>query len=172
MPLQLIVAMDKNRAIGNKNALPWPRLKKDMKYFRRQTKGHAVIMGRKTYESIGKPLKNRKNIVISRRYADPLYFHADNPPPANLYLTQSPEEALEIAHKLDSDPFVIGGSEIYRQMLPKVGMMHITEVQDSFEGDAYFPDYDLTSWNEIDRKVEEEIVEGRSIKLVFRKLER
>jgi dihydrofolate reductase len=168
--LSLIVAMDQNRCIGKGNDLPWPRLKKDMKHFRRMTKGHAVIMGRKTYDSIGKPLKNRMNIVMTR----------SNPGESqeNLIYVKTPKEALQAAYKVDNEPFIIGGSQIYKILLPMVDIMHITTIEDIFEGDTYFPEY-YDDWETISASnfgdmetVTYKNIEGYGISLSFDKLRR
>ncbi|GAA4709603.1 dihydrofolate reductase [Brevibacillus fulvus] len=130
--ISLIWAMDNNRLIGKQNALPW-RLPADLKYFQRVTKGHAVVMGRKTYESIGKPLQQRDNIILT---ASEL-FHAEG-----CRVCHSVEELLA---QLDptQETFVIGGAEIYRQLLPYADKLYITLIDDEFEGDRYFPPVNL-----------------------------
>ena len=128
----LIVAVAANRAIGKDNALLW-HLPEDLKYFKQVTAGHAVIMGRKTWESLPekfRPLPGRRNIVVTRNAA----YTA---PGAEL--AASLEEALAQVSD-DAEPFVIGGAELYRQALPTAQRLYITEVAVSPEADAFFPD--------------------------------
>ena len=161
MSLNLIVAMDKNGCIGSNNDLPWPRLKKDMRHFRKLTKNHAVLMGRNTYDSIGRPLKNRHNIVISRKYRN-----KENT--SNLQYFDNPESALEYAYDCDPDPFIIGGAKIYEYFLPRCDILWLTEVQAEFPGDTFFPSLNNADWKET--KIEEKV--DNEITLIFRKLER
>jgi len=137
MPLiSIIAAVAENRAIGIHNRLPW-HLPADLKYFRNKTLGHHVIMGRKNYQSIGKPLPQRTNIVITR---DPGF---DAP---GCVVVNSIDAALAAA---DGDPevFIIGGAGIYAQSLPFADRLYLTLVHHSFEGDTYFPELEwaLTS---------------------------
>ncbi len=131
--LSIIVAMDTNNLIGNNNALPW-HLPADFAYFKRTTTGFPVIMGRKTYESIGRPLPNRQNIIVTR---DP-NFSADR--------CQTIPSLDEIPR---TDAFILGGSTIYEQMLSRVDRLYITRIHHEFTGDAYFPklseEWQLTS---------------------------
>ncbi len=121
-----IAAMSANRIIGRDGALPW-RLPEDLKFFRAVTTGHAVIMGRKTWESLGRPLPNRQNIVLSRTMEAPM----------GAEVVRSTEEldALE----LDGDVFVIGGAEIYRLLLPRCAAVYLTVLDAEAEGDTGFP---------------------------------
>lgn len=128
----LIAAMGRGRVIGHEGRMPW-HLPAEMKHFRRTTRGHVVVMGRKTYESIGGALKNRTNIVLTR---DPGY--------------EAP--GCEVAHSLTpllSDPrelYVIGGAELYRQFLPHAHRMVLTRVEGDFAGDTFFPAWDDAQW--------------------------
>lgn len=137
--------MARNRVIGRDNALPW-RLPADMKHFRELTTGHPVLMGRKTFESLGRPLPNRTNIVVStdRHYAPP-----------GCLVAHSLDEALALAdaHVPPDDPeiFVIGGEKLYAQMLPRADRLYMTRVETDAEGDARFPEFDLGAWREIRR---------------------
>ena len=147
MKLSLIVAMARNNTIGIDNTLPW-HLPNDLKYFRATTMGKPVVMGRKTYESIGRPLPGRPNIVITRQ-AD---FHADG-----VAVVSSLEAAIEMAARLavdvESDEImVMGGAEIYRQVLPLVERMYVTEVDADIDGDAFFPEFDRHGWTESARE--------------------
>ena len=136
MPLTIIVAMSENRVIGREGDLPW-HLPEDLKRFKRLTSGHHVIMGRKTFETLGRPLPNRTNIVITRRVG----FAPD----ADVLIAHSLEEALSQAGP-DSEPFILGGGEIYALALPLAERLEITVVHATIEGDTYFPDYDVSEW--------------------------
>jgi dihydrofolate reductase len=140
--------MARNRVIGHHNALPW-RLPVDMKHFRELTTGHPVLMGRKTYESLGRPLPNRTNIVIS---ADRHYAAAD------CLVAHSLDEAFALAaahtwKKDDPEIFVIGGEKLYAQTLLCADRLYLTLVEAEIEGDAWFPEFDLSTWRETQRVV-------------------
>jgi len=145
--IALIWAMARNRVIGRRNALPW-RLPADMKHFRELTTGHPVLMGRKTFESLGRPLPNRTNIVITsdRHYT-----------PQGCLVAHSLDEALALAvlHVPPNDPeiFVIGGEQLYTQLLSRADRLYMTQVETDAEGDAWFPEFDLGIWHEIQRNV-------------------
>lgn len=130
--ISIIVAIAKNRAIGHGNKLLW-NIPEDMKFFRETTRGHTVVMGRKTFESIGRPLPNRLNIVITRDNS----FTADG-----VTVCHSLEEALDLARQKEKDEvFVIGGAQIYTQALPFTDRLYLTVVHKDFEGDAFFPEH-------------------------------
>ena len=139
--ISIIVALAENRVIGVNNTLPW-RLPNDLKHFRRLTTGHAIILGRKNYESIGKPLPERTNIVITRNHD----FHADG-----CLIAHSLDEALVLAGN-DPEIFVIGGAEIYRAALARTDRLYLTRVHAVIAGDTYFPEFDETEWREISRE--------------------
>src|SRR3989338_5690291 len=143
--ISLIAAMDKKRVIGKDNKLPW-KLSSDLKRFKKLTSGKPVIMGRKTFESIGKPLSNRINIIITR---DKNYRKE------NCVSVHSADEALEAAKGAD-EVMVIGGEQVFREFLPKAGKMYLTFIDKNFEGDAYFPEFDENEWEEIKREEYEE----------------
>jgi len=128
--LSLICAMGKNRVIGSDNRLPW-LLPADLAYFKSITDGHIVVMGRKTYESIGHPLTNRINIVLSSNPA--LQFEGCT-------MARTINEILELTKK--EDVFVIGGGMVYREFLPYVDKLYLTLIDAEFEGDVYFPELD------------------------------
>ncbi len=132
--------MARNRVIGKSNTLPW-RLSPDLKRFRRITMGHPIIMGRKTYESIGRPLDGRKNIVITR-----------NPEfrPDGVTVAGSIDEALGLAN--DDEIMIIGGADIYAQTLSRADRIHLTLIHENFDGDAYFPEIDSKEWKEAERE--------------------
>lgn len=143
MKISILVAMGENRVIGIENRLPW-KLPADLKRFKELTLGHPVIMGRKTFESIGRALSGRTNIVITK---NPDFRREE------CIIAKSPEEALEIAKTRDTDEvFVIGGARIYEEMLSYADRLYITLVQGAFEGDAFFPEIDPRAWKEISRE--------------------
>lgn len=139
MKLSIIVAMDKNGIIGNGNVLPWERIPEDLKNFRRLTLDHTVVMGRKTFESIGHPLDKRKNIVISRDKD----FH-----PEGCMVARSLDEALQYAQS-ESEVFVIGGRQVYELALPIADRLYITEIYAIYAGNVSFPEYNKKEWQRI-----------------------
>ena len=134
MVISLIAAMDKNRLIGRENGLPW-HLPADFKHFKEVTMAKPVIMGRKTFESIGKPLPGRTNIVISRSG-----FNAEG-----IIVVDAIENALKAADDAE-EVMVIGGASFYEQMLDKADRLYLTHVDAECEGDAWFPAFDLSDW--------------------------
>lgn len=142
MKVALIVAMGINRVIGIDNHMPW-HLPEDLKRFRALTFGHPVLMGRRTHESIGRPLPGRKNIVLSRT---PDYRAK------GCEIAHSLEEAKALACSSDDTLFVIGGSELYRLCLPEASHLFLTQIHQSFEGDTYFPAWDPADWVERSRE--------------------
>lgn len=133
--ISFIVAMDKNRVIGKENQLPW-HLPADLQFFKRVTSGHVIVMGRKTYESIGKPLPNRTNVIITRQ-AD---FQAEG------CLVFHDVDSLMAHFSKEEELFVIGGAEIFSLFMPNVDRMYITLINHEFEGDTYFPEIDGSEW--------------------------
>ena len=138
-PVSIIVAMAENRVIGRKGSLPW-HLSEDLKRFRKLTTGHAIIMGRKTYDSIGRPLPQRRSIVISR-----------NPEFASegVEVVSSLDEALDLTAN-DNEAFVIGGASIYEQAMSVATKLYVTRVHADVEGDIYFPEFNLADWEPIE----------------------
>jgi len=137
MKVSAIVATAKNNVIGKDNDIPW-YLPADLKYFKRVTLGHHIIMGRKCFESIGRPLPKRTNIIITRN----LFFTA-----TNALVCHSLEEALSIAFDNgEEEAFIIGGGEIYRQAMPFVDKIYLTEVDLEIEGTVFFPDLPEDKW--------------------------
>jgi len=134
--LALIVAMTPTNIIGKDGQIPW-KLSEDLKYFRRTTTGHAIIMGHKTYRSIGKALPKRRNIVLSRQKKLEI-------PDCEVY--SNLQDALNAAYENDSCPFIIGGGEIYKEALPLATLLYITEVDFDLEGDTYFPKWNKNNW--------------------------
>lgn len=149
MKIALVVAAARNRAIGLNNKMPW-HLPEDLKYFKRVTMGKPVIMGRNTFESIGKPLPGRPNIVISRN-AD---YKAEG-----IKLVNSLDAALQVAAQLlapsGDEVMVIGGAQIYAQALAKADRLYLTEVDAEPEADAFFPAIDRSAWREMAREIHE-----------------
>lgn len=136
MKLSIIVATSLNNVIGVDNQLPW-HLPADLKYFKQLTNGHAIVMGRKTFESIGRPLPNRINIVITRSKS----FEVEG-----VIVQHSIDDALQYCQNMD-EVFIIGGDTIYKQMMPMVQKIHLTKVHTVIEnGDAFFPELDLKQW--------------------------
>jgi len=142
--ISLIWGQDEHGLIGKGNALPW-HLPADMAWFRKQTMGKPILMGRKTHESIGKPLPGRENIVITKR---------DINIPGCL-VAHSIREAMQAFESLESEDdelMVMGGAEIYAQFLPEADRLYITEIHHAFEGDAWFPEFDRSGWLETHRE--------------------
>ena len=149
--LSLIVAMAKNRAIGLNNTLPW-HLPEDLKYFKSVTMGKPIVMGRKTFDSIGRPLPGRLNIVITRNSE---WQHAGVKTASSLQQAMSIAEA-QLAEQDDSagleEVMVIGGEEIYRTAIDLADRLYITRVQATVQGDAFFPAYNEADWLEVSRQ--------------------
>lgn len=141
--LYLVAAVAANGVIGVHCGLPW-QLPEDLQHFKRMTQGHAVIMGRKTWKSIGKPLPGRKNVVVTRQagYAAP-----------GASIAPSLEAALALCRQQDI-VFVIGGGELYRAALPLADGLLLTEIHRDFAGDTRFPDFDRRQWKETDRQAQ------------------
>ena len=140
--ISLIVAMARNRTIGINNTLPW-RCPEDLKHFKARTMGHHMIMGRKTFDSIGKPLPGRTTVVVTRN-------------------NDLSVEGCLVAHSLDQaiaacagddEIFITGGAELYRQAISLADTLYITEIQQDVEGDAHFPEFDKSNWRETSREV-------------------
>ena len=136
--ITLIAACSKNRVIGKDNQLPW-HLTEDLKRFKKITTSKVVLMGRKTYESIGRPLPNRTNLVLTR---DKTFA------PQGVYVYNNLEEVLPIFN----DIVVIGGGEIYKQMIKMADVIELTLVDKEFDGDAFFPEINLNIWEEQNRE--------------------
>jgi dihydrofolate reductase len=141
MILSLIAAIGNNNVIGKHNKLLWD-MPADMKYFRTTTSGHPVIMGRKTFESIGQPLPKRRNVVITQ---NPHYSQA------GMEVVHSLDEALALFQNSDEEVFCIGGGEIYRHAIEKADKLYITRIETEPEGDSYFPGISSDTWEEISR---------------------
>ncbi len=139
--ITIIAAIAKNNALGKDNQLIW-HIPNDLKRFKKVTSGHHVIMGRKTFESLGKPLPNRVNIIISRNKD----YTANG-----CVVVHSLQEAITAA-KDDSNPFILGGAQIYKQALEIADVLDLTFVHHSFEADAFFPTIDMDVWKEDSRE--------------------
>lgn len=143
MKISLIAAMADNRVIGLNNALPW-KLPADMQWFRRQTLGKPIIMGRKTFESFGgRTLPDRTNIVITR--------DRDYEAGGGVIIVHDIDAALAAAGDVE-EVMIIGGASFYAQMLPRAERFYVTQVHGHFEGDAWFPDYEGYDWKEVSRE--------------------
>ena len=138
MRLSIVVAMDDNRLIGNNNQLPW-HLPADLAYFKKLTTGKSILMGRKTYDSIGRPLPNRRNIVITRNSKISI---------SGCEVVSSVEKALVLI-KDEDEVMVIGGASLCEQLLPQVNRLYITKIDGEFEGDIFFPQYDDLNWRQV-----------------------
>ena len=136
MNLSIIVAMSKNRVIGKDNKMPW-HLSNDLKNFKKITVGKTIVMGRLTYDSIGKPLPERKNIILSRNLID-----------SNVFIFDNFEEVLNFT-KDEDEVFIIGGQDIYSQTIDKVNKLYLTTIDANIEGDKYFPEIDISKWKKI-----------------------
>lgn len=139
--ISIIVAMAQNRTIGINNTLPW-RCPEDLKHFKTLTMGHHMIMGRKTFDSIGKPLPGRTTVVVTR-----------NPDLKidGCIVTHSLEEAISACNG-DEEIFVVGGAELYTQAIPRADNIYLTEIQQDVMGDAHFPNYNHHDWKEVARE--------------------
>ena len=144
--LSLICAMDENMVIGRNNSLPW-YLPEDLKHFKRTTMGKCIIMGRRTYESIGRPLPGRTNIIVTRSRD----YEVEN-----ARVVDSLTDAIELAENIafidgSDEAFIIGGAELYKHALPVVDRLYLTMVHAEVEGDTYFPDFDVSVWEEVSK---------------------
>ena len=147
MRISQIVALGQNRVIGREGGLPW-HLSGDLKFFKATTMGKPIVMGRKTFESIGRPLPGRPNIVITRQ---------EDYAPDGVQVCATVEEALDLASSLATDMgeeevMIIGGAQIYALLLDRTDRLYLTEVELAPEGDAYFPEIDHNQWVEISRE--------------------
>lgn len=130
--------MSQNRVIGKDNQLPW-HLPADLKFFKATTLHHPILMGRKTFDSIGRPLPQRTSIVITRQAS----YQADG-----ALVVHSLAEAIEAGRRVHPDLFIIGGAEILREALPLIDTMYLTLIHASFEGDVFYPEFDAGQWRE------------------------
>jgi dihydrofolate reductase len=141
MKLALVAALSTNGVIGRDNQLPW-RLPEDLAHFKRVTLNHPIVMGRKTFESIGRPLPKRRNIVVTR---------GEGAAPAGVEVARSLEAALDLVRDEDV-VMVIGGGEIFRQTIDRAWRLYLTLVDAEIAGDVFFPPYDAAAWREVERR--------------------
>ncbi len=139
--ISIIVAMAKNRTIGINNTLPW-RCPEDLKHFKSLTMGHHMIMGRKTFDSIGKPLPGRTTVVVTRNQE----LKIDG-----CIVAHSLQQAIAACAD-DNEIFIVGGAELYTQALPLADTLYLTEIQQEVKGDAHFPEFDNKEWQEVSRE--------------------
>lgn len=138
MKLSILVALSENGVIGREGDLPW-RLPDELQFVKRTTMGHTLLMGRKTYESIGRPLPGRTSIVVSR--------NPDYAPHPDVIVVESFDQAIETAEaRGETEAFVFGGESIYAEALPRADRLYLTRVHATIEGDAFFPRFDPTQW--------------------------
>lgn len=143
MIISLLVAADENNVIGKDNTLPW-HLPNDLKYFKNVTWGMPIVMGRKTYDSIGKPLPGRHNIVLT---------HNQSWQAAGVDVVHSVEEAVNTATKnAIKEIFIIGGAEVFKTLLPKANKLYLTRIHHQFEGDVYLPQWQNEDWQLVSEK--------------------
>ncbi|CAH0274705.1 Dihydrofolate reductase [Peribacillus sp. Bi96] len=135
--ISLIVAMDQNRVIGKNNQLPW-HLPADLQYFKKVTMGHPIVMGRKTFESIGRVLPGRENVIVTRNQD----FKAEG-----CVVLHDILQIKTYADNSDQEVFVIGGAEIFKEILPVTDRLYITEIHETFEGDTFFPLINEKEWD-------------------------
>lgn len=140
--LSFIVAVGKNGVMGKDNQMPW-HIPNDFKYFKERTMHHTIVMGRKTFDSIGRVLPEREHIVLTR----------SNPSlPEDVEIVHNFNEIVERYANLEEEVFIIGGANVFEQFLPYVNIMYITEIDEGFEGDIYFPSYDKNLFYEASRE--------------------
>lgn len=139
--LSMILALGRNGAFGRGGKLPWSH-PEDRAHFERTTRGHAVIMGRRTWEEEGRPLPDRVNIVVSRSF---------EPPSADVLVARSLDEALAIARRTDDEPFVIGGVRLFAEAMPHVTRIYLTEIPEDPEADVFFT-LDRTGFSVVDER--------------------
>lgn len=152
--VSLVVAVAENGVIGRDGGLPW-HLPDDLRYFKRVTLGKPVVMGRKTFESIGRPLPGRPNVVLTRDTA----WSADG-----VSVTHSFDQALAVAAAQageDGEVMVIGGADLFAMALPRASRLYLTEVRLQPDGDVYFPPFDHEEWREVERRPGQPDAEGR-----------
>jgi len=154
LKISLIAAFAEEGVIGKDGEIPWT-LKEDLKHFRSKTEGCSVVMGRKTYESIGRPLPNRLNIVMTK---NPKMLEG-------VKEVSNRWEALEIASSYSNEVFIIGGEKIYEEFLPIATKMYLTKIDIKTKGDAFFPKWNVNDWEELSRQDKEDL--NQNIKYCF-----
>ena len=162
MIISLMVAMDEKRGIGKAGKLPW-HLSSDLRRFRELTMGHHLIVGRKTFESIGKPLPGRHTIVVTRN---------SNFKPEGCFVSHSVEDAIALARERgETEAFVIGGAEIFARALPSADRIYLTEVHAEVDADVFFPEFDRDEWIET-QHIDHSADEKNQYAFTFKVLER
>lgn len=153
MILSHIVAAAQNGVIGKDNQLPW-HIPEDLKFFREKTKGKAIIMGRKTFESVGHPLPDRLNVVITRNPEFKKHESTDSRTPVHVVssLKEAIEYCSEQVHRYGEEVFIIGGGEIFRESMDIVDLIYLTRIHSDFPGDITYPDVDPLKFIEIERR--------------------
>ncbi|QDY46662.1 dihydrofolate reductase [Planococcus glaciei] len=159
--ISLMVAHDPNRVIGKDNQLPW-HIPEDLAYFKKHTIGKGIVMGRNTYESIGRPLPKRRNIVVTR---NPEY-RADG-----IDVVHTLNEAVRLAEEQHEEVMVIGGEQIFRTILPQADRLYITLIKKEFDGDTFFPEYG-PEWTVVSESEEQASGDIRFVYLVFERKDR
>lgn len=144
LPLGLIAAFSRNGVLGHNNSIPWHH-PSDFRFFRRMTIGHTLIMGRKTFESIGKPLPAREHFILTQRAGVEI---------PRVTVFNNLEHAIETARKDDPCPMIAGGSEIYKLALPQTTLMYLTHIDEDAEGDVFFPEINWENWIELESTTE------------------
>ncbi len=140
--ISFIVAMDRNHVIGFNNQMPW-HLPNDLKFFKETTTGNTIVMGRKTFESIGRVLPNRKHIVLTK---------SNNNFPDEVEVVQDIESIIQLSESNDEELFVIGGGNIFKQLLPYADKLYVTLINETFEGDVFFPNISMEEWEEVSKE--------------------
>ena len=135
MDIIIIAGMTKSRVIGKNNQLPW-NIPEDLQNFKKHTLNKTILMGRKTYESIGRPLPKRNNVILSRTM----------PPQEGIHVVNNIPAAINLSKELNQDLFIIGGSTIYKQVLPYANKMYLSYIKQEYEGDTYFPEFNQEDW--------------------------
>ena len=149
MKISLIAAFAEEGVIGKDGKIPWT-LKEDLKHFRNQTEGCSVVMGRKTYESIGRPLPNRLNIVMTR-----------NPKrQEGIKEVSNTKDALKVASSYSDEIFIIGGEKIYKEFLPLATKMYLTKIDIKVNGDTFFPSWNKNEWKELSKQDKKDVDQG------------
>ena len=144
MLISLIASVSKNNVIGKGGKLPW-HIPEDLNWFKEKTIGHFVLMGRKTFESIGNPLSGRKTIIITKN---------KNYTPPGIYVFNSINEAINFADKNnETELFIAGGEEIYRQTIEISDRIYLTRIHRNYEGDSFFPEFDADKYRVVSRKI-------------------
>lgn len=141
MKYSIVVAMDQNQVIGSNNTLPW-HLSSDLQHFKKITMGKPIVMGRKTHESIGRPLPGRENIILTR----------DENYQSEGCIVVNSIVSLDAFCQQHDELMITGGAEIYEMLLPKTQRIYLTEVKTTIDGDTYFPEFDLAHWEETERE--------------------